>query len=129
MLLTIFRQFWEAMLLMKFLYSGASWTLDPLNFMKIKKISWFVDSLASNTMCFFRYSKTFISNKYKNLHLEMKLGKDLTSYLQISWSNLFKSLTAVVQHHRLRWCQARPPSKIALLTLKLSIMHLSIRGS
>ena len=64
-------------------YSGASWTLDPLNFMKIKKISWFVDSLASNTMCFFHYSKTFISNKYKNLHLEMKLGKDI-------WLPIFK---------------------------------------
>ena len=115
----------------KFPCGGATWTLDPQNFMKVRKNPENVCPglrilLHHNAMCwylFFSFPDIQAAGKYKNLHLKMKMGKDI--WLSNSWSKLYNFLTAVVstsqpgsQHFIEIWPEFAPPSKMVTLTLK-----------
>ena len=50
-------------------------------------------------LIFFSFPDLLVTDKYKNVSLKMKLGKDI--WPPMSWSNRYTFLSLVVQHHRL----------------------------
>ena len=61
--------------------------------------TWRLSSVIADVLIFFSFPDRQVTDKYKNLCLRMKLGKNIG--LPISWSNPYNFSAAVVQHPRL----------------------------
>ena len=114
--------------LMKFPRGGASWTLEPHNSMKTRE-PWkfplsFVDYFAFyyQVLILLSFPDLQETDKYRNLRLKVKLGKDM--WLLNSWSNFINggasTSQARTQHFIEVWPELAPPNKATKKRNKLS---------